>query len=251
MRVLPASEPASGSVSPKAASRSPDVRRGHPLLLLLLRAEQVDRLGAERGVGAERDRDGGVDARELLDRDGVGERVGAGTPVLLRERDPHPAELAQLADDLVRERLGAVELGRDRGDLALGEVADGVAKRLVLLGQVEDHCASVPLRAQSGEPPGSPEPPPPVRFADKRYALPSPRPLRGQVLRALFELHEDLAAPDRLALGHVDGAHDARPRRGQRHLHLHRLDDDEGVPRLDLVARLRRGRGSPSPASEP
>ena len=65
--------------------------RGSHSLLLLLGAEQVDRLGAERGVGAQRDRDRRVDARQLLDRDRVRERVAAGAPVLLRERDPHQA----------------------------------------------------------------------------------------------------------------------------------------------------------------
>ena len=150
VRVLPASEPASGSVRPKAASRSPDVSCGQPLLLLLLRAEQVDRLRAERGVRAERDRDRGVDARELLDRDRVGERVGAGAAVLLGERDPHPAELAELPDDLVGEGLRPVELAGDRGDLALGEVADGGAERLVLLGEVEVHGEEVSRRARPG-----------------------------------------------------------------------------------------------------
>ena len=41
-----------------------------------------------------RDADRGVDPGQLLDRERVGERVGAAAAVLLRERDPHQAELA-------------------------------------------------------------------------------------------------------------------------------------------------------------
>src|SRR5205823_2001547 len=92
----------------------------------------------------DRDRDGRVDARELLDRERVGERVGAGAAVLLRERDAHQAELAELRDDRVRERLRAVELARLGCDLALRDVADGRAKSLVLFGKVEDHEGTVP-----------------------------------------------------------------------------------------------------------
>ena len=105
VRTLPASEPASGSVSPNAPEPPPGVQLGQPLRLLLGRAEQVDRLRPERRVRAHRDRDGRVDPRELLDRDRVGERVAAGAADLLRERDPHQPELAELGDDLVRERL--------------------------------------------------------------------------------------------------------------------------------------------------
>ena len=103
-----------------------------PLLLLLLVAEQVDRLRAERGVRAQRDRDRGVHARELLDGERVGERVAAAAAVLLREGDPHQVERAELRDDLVRERLRAVELLGDGRDLALGEFAHGAPDQLVV-----------------------------------------------------------------------------------------------------------------------
>ena len=77
--------------------------RGDPALLLLVGAEQVDRHRAERGVRGERDRDRRVDARELLDRDRVGERVAARAAELLGERDAHQPELGHLGDELVRE----------------------------------------------------------------------------------------------------------------------------------------------------
>jgi hypothetical protein len=113
---------------------------GHQALLLLLGAEQVDRLRAERGVRAHRDRHGGVHARELLDRQRVGERVAPSAAVFLRERDPHQPELPELGHDLVREALLAVELLRDGLHLALGEVADGAADQLVVVGEVEVHA---------------------------------------------------------------------------------------------------------------
>ena len=119
----------------------------------------------------------------------VGERVGAGAAVLLRERDPHPAELAELADDLVRERLRPVELAGDRGDLALGEVADGLAERLVLFGQVEDHAANELSHSSSS-----------TSTAPRATVSPS----------AAWTARTRAGA-----------------RRGERHLHLHRLDHDE------------------------
>jgi hypothetical protein len=92
-------------------------------------------------VRAHRDRDGGVHPRELLDRDRVRERVAARSPDVLREWDPHQPELSELRDDLVRERLRAVELLRDRRHLALGELADGAADQLVVGREVEVHAA--------------------------------------------------------------------------------------------------------------
>ena len=143
VRTLPASEPASGSVSPNAPELAARAQVGHQPLLLLLGAEQVDGLGAERGVRAHRDRDAGVHARELLDGQRVGQRVAARAAVLLGERDPHQAEVAELGDDLVREALLAVELLGDRRDLALGEVAHGAPDQLVVVGEVEVHPAIV------------------------------------------------------------------------------------------------------------
>ena len=112
-----------------------------PLALLLLAAEQVDRLGPERGVRAERDRHRGVHARQLLDGQRVGERVAAAAAVLLGKRDPHQVQLAELRDDLVGERLRPVELLGDRRDLALGELAHGAPDQLVVGGEVEVHRA--------------------------------------------------------------------------------------------------------------
>ena len=116
----------------------------HPLLLLLLGPEQVDRLRAERRVRAQRDRHRRVHARELLDRDRVGQRVAAASAVLLRERDAHQPELPELLDDRVRERLRAVQLLRDRSHLPLGEVAHRAADQLVVVGEIEVHAILIP-----------------------------------------------------------------------------------------------------------
>ena len=89
-----------------------------------------------RGDG---DRDGRVDARQLLDRDRVGQRVGAAAAVLLGDRHAHQPELGELGDELVREALLAVELLGDRRDLLERELTDGVAKELVLRLEVEVH----------------------------------------------------------------------------------------------------------------
>jgi len=59
-------------------------------------------------------------------------RVRARAAVLLREGNSHQVELSQLADDLVWERLRAVELLRHRGYLALCEFANGAPQQLMM-----------------------------------------------------------------------------------------------------------------------
>ena len=121
----------------------------HQFALLLLRAEHVNRLRAQRGMRAQRDRDRRVHPRELLDGQCVGERVAAATAVLLRERDAHQVQLAELRDDLIRERLRAVELLGHRRDLALGEFPDRAPDQLMVGGKVEVHGGES-LRVRSG-----------------------------------------------------------------------------------------------------
>ena len=87
------------------------------------------------------DRDGRVDARQLLDRDRVRDRVAARAAVLLRDREAHEAELAELRDELVREATGQVELLGDRLDPLSRERPDRVADQLLLGSQVEVHAA--------------------------------------------------------------------------------------------------------------
>ena len=87
----------------------------------------------------DRDRHGRVDARQLLDRDRVRERVAACAAVLLRDRDPHQPELGHLGDELVREAVLAVELLGDGRDALARELAHRAADQLVLGREVEVH----------------------------------------------------------------------------------------------------------------
>jgi len=112
----------------------------HPLALLVVGAEQPDRLGAQRGVRAHGDGHGGVDAGEFLDGQRVGQRVAAPAAVLLGERDAHEPQLAKLGGDRVGKGLGGVELPGHRSDLAAGEVAHRAADELVVVGEVEVHA---------------------------------------------------------------------------------------------------------------
>ena len=87
-----------------------------------------------------RDRDGRVDARKLLDRDRVRDRVGAGAAVLLGNRDSHQSELGEGGDELVREALLAVELLRDGRNARLRELAHCAAQQLLLVAQLVVHA---------------------------------------------------------------------------------------------------------------
>jgi phosphopantothenoylcysteine decarboxylase/phosphopantothenate--cysteine ligase len=82
----------------------------------------------------------------------------------------HPATQANAAT--LRER-GFELIGPDEGETAEGELGVGrMAEPEEIFERVQELFAT-PLPKSSGEPPGSPEPPPPVRSAER------PRPLRG------------------------------------------------------------------------
>ena len=91
----------------------------------------------------DRDRDGRVDTRELLDRDRVRDGVTAGAAVLLRYGETHEPEVAELRDELVGEAPGQVELLGDRLDTLLRERPNRVANQLLLGSQVEVHAARI------------------------------------------------------------------------------------------------------------
>ncbi len=89
-----------------------------------------------RGAG---ESDRRVVARESLDDEHLRERVRAAAAELFRERDTEKAELAELLDDMPREALFLVPLGRVRLDFALGEVGQRLADAPLLFGQIEIH----------------------------------------------------------------------------------------------------------------
>src|SRR5205085_5085695 len=112
-----------------------------PLPLLLLGPEPRDRPRAEPDRRLQRDRDGGVDARELLDREAERLEVGSLAAVFLRERDAEQAHLAHASHDIERELLALVVLGGVGGHDLEGELPDGGAELLLLRRQVELHAA--------------------------------------------------------------------------------------------------------------
>ena len=73
--------------------------------------------------------------RDLLDRDKREERPGAGTAVLLVEQQAEDAVLAEQLDDVPRELVRLVDLGRTRRDALARERADEFADLELLVGQ--------------------------------------------------------------------------------------------------------------------
>ena len=92
-------------------------------------------------MGGNGDRHRRVDPRELLDRDGVRERVGAGTAVPRRNRDPEEAKLRHLAHELVRESALAIERLGERRDTLPCERPNRVSDELLFGGEIEVHAA--------------------------------------------------------------------------------------------------------------
>ena len=80
-----------------------------------------------------------VAARKLLDHEHVGEEVGPGAAVLLRHADAHQAELGELGEDVAREVVLAIPLGRVRLDLGADEVARERLDLLLLGRELEVH----------------------------------------------------------------------------------------------------------------
>ena len=128
------------------AVRADDLAAGHrhqEALLLLRRAGQVERPAAEARVGRDDQPERAPYPADLLDRDGVRERVEPGPALVLGDRDAEPAELADAPHDLGREAPLALVLVDHRRDLGQHEVADRVAQEGMLGRQVEVHPASV------------------------------------------------------------------------------------------------------------
>jgi hypothetical protein len=90
-------------------------------------------------VNRDGDTDAGVAPRELLEHDGVGEEVGARAAVLLRDADSHQAQLGEFAEELAREAMLAIPLGRVRLDLGPDEVPRERLDLLLLRRELEVH----------------------------------------------------------------------------------------------------------------
>ena len=75
----------------------------------------------------------------LLDGNDVAHVVRAGAALLLRVRHAHEVHFGQFRQKLMRETVVAVEFGRDRRHLSLGELPDSIPDQLLLIGQLEVH----------------------------------------------------------------------------------------------------------------
>ena len=109
----------------------------HVAALLLRRAELHDRRRAERRVRGDRERVRRVDLRQLVDHDHEAQDVEPRAAELFGPRHAEQSELAHLADAFPGNLARRVVLGGDRRDLVAGELANHLAGREVLLGEVE------------------------------------------------------------------------------------------------------------------
>ena len=91
----------------------------------------------------QRDAERLADRADLLDGDAQRREVAAAAAPLLGEHDAEQPELGHLLDRLERQLAGGLPLVDARGQLAPGEVAHDIAKRDVLVVEV-DHRANLP-----------------------------------------------------------------------------------------------------------
>ena len=106
---------------------------------LFVRAEGEDRQGRRARVDRDRDADARVGARQLLEDEDVREKVGAGAPVLLRDAGAHQPKLGELAEELAREAVLAIPLGRVRLDLLLRDLPGERLDLALIVRQGEVH----------------------------------------------------------------------------------------------------------------
>ena len=67
-------------------------------------------IAAQAGVRGDDDRQAAPHPGQLLDRDGVGERVQTGAALFLGKRDAQEAHLAELGNDVTRKTTVCFEL---------------------------------------------------------------------------------------------------------------------------------------------
>ena len=143
VRMEAASDPEFGSESPQQPSFSPRSAGTRNSRFCSSVPKRSRGMHPEPDVREERGREAAVDARDLLDQQAAHHHVAAAAAVLLRIADAEIAEAAELAEQVERKGLGALELLDPRRERALGEAADGGAKRLLFLVQGEaEHAES-------------------------------------------------------------------------------------------------------------
>ena len=122
------------------------LRERHDVFLALrLGAEFIDVVGAERIVRGHDESDGAIDARELLDGDGVFDITESGAAVSFRKDDAEQAEIGQLGQQLRGKLRGFIPFHDVRSDFRLREIAHGALELLLFVGEGEVHAG--PFRA--------------------------------------------------------------------------------------------------------
>ena len=117
------------------------LRQRHDVFLALrLGAKFVDVVGAERIVRGHDEPDGAIDARQLLDGDGVFDIAEAGAAVSFREDDAQQAEIGQLGNDFGGKLRGLVPFHNVRSEFRLREIAHGALELLLFVGEGEVHA---------------------------------------------------------------------------------------------------------------
>jgi hypothetical protein len=115
--------------------------RWHEVLLLLVGAEGEYRQRDRTRVDGDRHTDARVGSRKLLEHEDVADKVGAGTPVLLRNAHAEQARLAELRQQLPREAVRAVPRRRLGRDPLIGELPGDRLDLTLLRCQLEVHQA--------------------------------------------------------------------------------------------------------------
>ena len=126
--------PASGSVRPKHPITSPLAIRGSHSHLLFLAAVGVDREHRKRTLDADGAPEPGVTGLELEAGEAIARAVRAGAAVAL-EVHPEDTELAELAEQLARERPGLIPVGDPRQDAVGDPASDRVADEPFLVAE--------------------------------------------------------------------------------------------------------------------
>ena len=131
------SDPAPGSLIASAPTCSPEISFGRYRCFCASRAVPVDLVDAEIGMRAIGQADRGRGAGDLLHRDHVLQIAHAGAAILLLDGDAEHAEIAELAPQIHRERVVAIDPSRARRDLIGREGLDLSAQHVGGLAQIE------------------------------------------------------------------------------------------------------------------
>ena len=139
VRVPAASEPGFRFGQRPAADPFAGGELRNVLAPLLVAAGDINVIGAERIVRGDDQADGGIDARQFFDDDGVLDVAEARAAQFLGEDGAQEAQLAGFFDDVERKDLLFVPLEDVRADFLLGKFADALAKLDLLRREVKFH----------------------------------------------------------------------------------------------------------------